>query len=50
MTEAKLLHHFRGLIIRSRRELTDRIEFLVESGRLIVDRPNNVTTYKINGG
>lgn len=49
VTEAKLLHHFRGLIVRSRRELTDRIEFLVESGRLVTERPNNVTMYRING-
>lgn len=49
VSEATLLHHFRGLIVRSKRELTDRIEFLVESGRVIVDRKDSATTYKING-
>lgn len=46
---AKLNHRFRSLIKRSPRELSDRIDFLVESGRLISDRGTGSTIYRING-
>lgn len=46
---AKLNHRFRSLIKRSPRELSDRIDFLVESGRLIADRGTGSTIYRING-
>lgn len=46
---AKLNHRFRSLIKRSPRELSDRIDFLVESGRLLADRGTGSTIYRING-
>ena len=51
VTEPTLLHHFRGKIVRSKRELMDRIEFLVESGRVIHTHGGQAqsTTYRING-
>lgn len=48
VTEATLLHHFRGKIVRSKRELQDRVEFLVESGRVNVVRTDKETLYQIN--
>lgn len=46
---AKLNHRFRNFIKRSPRELSDRIDFLVESGRLLADRGTGSTVYRING-
>lgn len=46
---AKLNHRFRSKIQRSPRELSDRIDFLCESGRLIADRGTGSTIYRING-
>lgn len=46
---AKLNHRFRSLIKRSPRELSDRIDFLVDSGRVLADRGSGSTVYRING-
>lgn len=51
VTRAALLHHFRGKVIRSQREIDDRIGYLVESGR--VNRQSvssGEVQYVINGG
>lgn len=47
-SEAKINHRFRGLIRNSSRELTDRIDFLRVSGRLIIDRSDNRVVYRVN--
>ena len=47
---AKLNHRFRSLIKRSPRELSDRIDFLEDSGRLISSHNGSGTRmYRING-
>jgi hypothetical protein len=49
VTRAALLHNFRGKVLRSRREIDDRIEFMVDSGRLLVLRDKDRgTVYKLN--
>lgn len=50
VTREKLLHNFRGLIVRSRRELDDRLEFLVDSGRVLREQKDQTITYRLNGG
>ena len=50
VSHAKLYHSFRNMIQRNSRELDDRVNFLIESGRVnrTADRGN--THYTINGG
>ena len=47
-TATKLNHRFRSLIQRSPRELSDRIDFLVSSGRLLRKEDSGVVRYEIN--
>ena len=49
VSRAGLLHHFRGKVMRSARELDDRIGFLVESGRVNRVEENRSVKYVING-
>lgn len=51
VTRAGLLHRFRGTIIRSRRELDDRIEFAIDSGRInrYPGKDGQDMSYRING-
>lgn len=44
-----LLHRFRNKIVRSPRELDDRVDFLVSSGRINTQTKDGVTKYTING-
>lgn len=44
-----LLHRFRNKIVRSPRELDDRVDFLVSSGRINTQTKDGVTKYIING-
>lgn len=48
VSEAKILHQFKGMIQRAPRELTDRIDFLVNSGRLIRHADNRRISYEVN--
>lgn len=49
VTHTKLYHTFRNMVRRSRRDLDDRVEWLVTSGR--INRVNEKTLrYEINGG
>lgn len=50
VTSAKLLHRFRNMIRNSPRELDDRVNFLVQSGRVLNNRGDNKVSYTINGG
>jgi len=52
VSRAALLHQFKGLIVRSQNELNDRLNFLVESGRVNhvpVSGNNKEVMYVING-
>jgi len=49
VTSAKLLHRFRNMIRNSPRELDDRINFLVQSGRVLNNRGDNKVSYQLNG-
>lgn len=49
VSEAKILHQFKGLIKNNSRELTDRLNFLVESGRLLRKAEDRRVMYEING-
>ncbi|QOC59392.1 DNA primase [Microbacterium phage Lifes] len=49
VSRAGLLHHFRGKVMRSARELDDRIGFLVESGRVNRIEENRSIKYVLNG-
>lgn len=48
ISRAGLLHHFRGKVSRSARELDDRIMFLVESGRVNRIEENRSIKYVLN--
>lgn len=49
VSRAGLLHHFRGKIIRTAREIDDRITFLQESGRLNRRENGGAIMYELNG-
>lgn len=49
VSRSSFLHHFRGKIVKSARELEDRITFLLESGRVLRVDENRAIHYKING-
>lgn len=49
VSEARLNHRFRNMIHRSPRELQDRLDFLIRSGRINLDRSNDRVKYIING-
>lgn len=49
VSRSGLLHHFRGKVMRSARELDDRIGFLVESGRVNRIEENRSIKYVLNG-
>lgn len=50
VTKTSLLHTFRHQITRSPRELDDRIDFLVSSGRLWREVTDNSVKLHVNGG
>lgn len=49
VTHNKLYHTFRNMVKRSRRDLDDRVEWLITSGRINRIQDKNVTKYEING-
>lgn len=49
VSRAKLLNQFRGKVLRSGRELEDRISFLLDSGRILRSEENRAMTYSLNG-
>lgn len=49
VSRAKLLHNFRGKIMRSGREIEDRIGFLIDSGRILRTEENRAIVYSLNG-
>ena len=50
VTRATLLHQFRGKVVRSARELDDRISFLVDSGRILRKQEGSGDVrYELNG-
>lgn len=49
VTRAKFLNHFRGKVIRSQREIDDRVGFLLESGRILRSGSDGAIVYTING-
>lgn len=49
VSRAKLLHNFRGKIMRSGREIEDRIGFLIDSGRVLRTEVDRKITYELNG-
>jgi Bifunctional DNA primase/polymerase, N-terminal len=49
VTRAALLHNFRGKVVRSSRELEDRLQFLSDSGRVVAERDKERgSIYKLN--
>ena len=48
VSKPRVLHRFRTMIHYSPRELEDRLEFLINSGRVLVDRAENRQFLKIN--
>lgn len=49
VTHAALYHRFRNMVVKSRRELDDRVEFLIASGRINRKTEKQVVKYVING-
>lgn len=50
VTEATLYHRFRGMVTRSRKDIDDRVDFLLHSGRIVKKMDSGVTRYLLNGG
>lgn len=48
ITRAELLHHFRGKVIRTKREIEDRLEYLLDSGRILRTGDSSSMGYKLN--
>lgn len=48
VSRAKLLHHFRNVIAKSPRELDDRINYLIDSGRMIRVEEGRSISYEVN--
>ena len=48
VTRAKFLHHFRGKVVRTQREIDDRIGYLTESGRILRSGSDGAIVYSIN--
>lgn len=49
VSRAKLLNNFRGKVVRSGRELEDRIGFMIDSGRVNRTEVDRSITYQLNG-
>ena len=48
VTRAKFLHHFRGKVVRTQREIDDRLGYLMESGRILRSGTDGAIVYSIN--
>lgn len=49
VTHAKLYHQFRNLVVRSRRDLDDLIDWLITSGRINRYKDGQTMKYRVNG-
>lgn len=49
VSRAKLLNQFRGKVLRSGRELEDRVGFLIDSGRVNRKEEDRAIVYSLNG-